>query len=92
MDYPKVYLLEISIHAPARGATVFARFFSTLYTISIHAPARGATVQNQKNAIVLQFQSTLPRGERHGNSSSGMAETSYFNPRSREGSDRADHD
>ena len=33
----------ISIHAPARGATVFAMTTGTANKISIHAPARGAT-------------------------------------------------
>ena len=33
----------ISIHAPARGATVMDKEFIQLFDISIHAPARGAT-------------------------------------------------
>ena len=33
----------ISIHAPARGATIFQKLPVVLYFISIHAPARGAT-------------------------------------------------
>ena len=33
----------ISIHAPARGATVFRSTFDGVHDISIHAPARGAT-------------------------------------------------
>ena len=38
-------LLEISIHAPARGATEnFFTNFCILFLISIHAPARGATL------------------------------------------------
>ena len=35
-------------------------------TISIHAPARGATTANSTENIEREFQSTLPRGERHG--------------------------
>ena len=35
------------------------------------------------------FQSTLPRGERHMQRSSGCTLNTYFNPRSREGSDTA---
>ncbi len=35
--------LLISIHAPARGATLPDLVCRTLFTISIHAPARGAT-------------------------------------------------
>ena len=34
---------KISIHAPARGATVLLRSSCTVVCISIHAPARGAT-------------------------------------------------
>jgi len=34
----------ISIHAPARGATILAARMHTSQSISIHAPARGATV------------------------------------------------
>ena len=56
---------EISIHAPARGATMQAQKRAILQRISIHAPARGAT-------------RSLFRIAKAG---------SYFNPRSREGSD-----
>ena len=34
---------EISIHAPARGATDCGFNFGVIECISIHAPARGAT-------------------------------------------------
>ena len=34
---------KISIHAPAKGATVEASKYKVLYEISIHAPAKGAT-------------------------------------------------
>ena len=54
--------------------------------ISIHAPTRGAT-QNQNTAPVkIEFQSTLPHGERQRRQ--GRTESrSYFNPRSHTGSD-----
>ena len=54
----------ISIHAPARGATlcyIRPRFYAH---ISIHAPARGATVFARDIFKDSEFQSTLPRGER----------------------------
>ena len=35
--------LDVSIHAPARGATYSSMSFSSNTTVSIHAPARGAT-------------------------------------------------
>ncbi len=56
----------ISIHAPARGATFSPLVKLFCYTISIHAPARGATEKQKGGEQMSQFQSTLPRGERHG--------------------------
>ena len=38
----------ISIHAPARGATVKAESIGFVIAISIHAPARGATYNRIK--------------------------------------------
>ena len=54
----------ISIHAPARGATVIARCQYVSYHISIHAPARGATNSLLSVVLVEIFQSTLLREER----------------------------
>ncbi len=57
---------NISIHAPARGATI-CRIPHQLSVkiISIHAPARGATWMLRKNRYCrCIFQSTLPHGER----------------------------
>ena len=34
---------QVSIHAPARGATLCFRFMPNRSDVSIHAPARGAT-------------------------------------------------
>ncbi len=56
--------LQISIHAPARGATPSGRDTGSLSPISIHAPARGATYHPGSCCIAVKFQSTLPRGER----------------------------
>ena len=86
--HPPLYNCPISIHAPARGATTagrcpdlngvdfnprsregsdaapqIAEYDDT--TISIHAPTRGATVSGHLPKSCQQFQSTLPRGERH---------------------------
>ena len=58
--------LDISIHAPARGATIPINIKSRIICISIHAPARGAT-----NLIDIIKTYAF-----------------YFNPRSREGSDK----
>ena len=40
-EYARTYL--ISIHAPAKGATLYPNLDNSLDTISIHAPAKGAT-------------------------------------------------
>ena len=54
----------ISIHAPAKGATLFLSSHAILKSISIHAPAKGATKWIAKNPEAYAFQSTLPRRER----------------------------
>ena len=54
--------------------------------ISIHAPARGATEVQLFSNAVKEFQSTLPRGERHDLIADDW-QVEDFNPRSREGSD-----
>lgn len=38
-----VRLPPVSIHAPARGATVKSKTIATYINVSIHAPTRGAT-------------------------------------------------
>ncbi len=38
----------ISIHAPAKGATIVISVFSVVFVISIHAPAKGATLFQHK--------------------------------------------
>ena len=58
------FRFQISIHAPARGATEEDSKTDADPNISIHAPARGATYLYQIKKRFLQFQSTLPRGER----------------------------
>ena len=54
----------VSIHAPARGATLRFPTSKLFDKVSIHAPARGATFNPiSLNADAL-FQSTPPRGGR----------------------------
>ena len=56
--------------------------------VSIHAPARGATAMYcPVDDCMMEFQSTLPRGERPDEVIYGKDEF-CFNPRSREGSDK----
>ena len=64
----KIDIAFISIHAPTRGATVlWARVLTDLGYISIHAPTRGATHVRDQEDKTVEFQSTLPRGERQSN-------------------------
>ena len=78
-------LPQISIRAPARGATMT---FSISDSISRFQSALPRGERRLLHGIPLfdTFQSALPRGERR-SSVLGAAATSYFNPRSREGSD-----
>ena len=80
--------LMISIHAPAKGAT--PQQLNNIYKkkISIHAPAKGATdFRVPSSGMEQKFQSTLPRRERRSPPKMLSHTFSYFNPRSREGSD-----
>ena len=62
--------------------------FPRYHHISIHAPARGATAIQIVRIYILIFQSTLPRGERLQAAICVPHILRYFNPRSREGSDK----
>ena len=65
----------ISIHAPTQGATPRLNDSSLICGISIHAPTQGATIFILPDIHIRQFQSTLPRKERH-KVSAQSAETS----------------
>ena len=77
---------RISIHAPTKGATENGAVELLSLDISIHAPTKGATNSRSKRWRDWQFQSTLPRRERHYDSMQWPG-LKYFNPRSHEGSD-----
>ena len=77
----------ISIHAPARGATMY-----------LYAPLQFDLFQStlpqgerQKSDCLVNkiriFQSTLPQGERRSTECLILTQNYYFNPRSRKGSD-----
>ena len=78
---------EVSIHAPAWGATSCFRFNSDLYPVSIHAPAWGATwITSSTSSIVRCFN---PRA-RMGRDCCYNRTNEYidgFNPRARMGRD-----
>ena len=57
--------------------------------VSIHAPAWGATIDHKAAAPWSQFQSTHPRGVRHGRCHLLAGRFSGFNPRTRLGCDLA---
>ena len=78
---------QISIHAPAKGATESLKCESIGLLISIHAPAKGATMKSVSPGSPIRFQSTLPRRERPLSVDALPLDHLYFNPRSREGSD-----
>ena len=83
---------QISILAPARGATLSCVDNVQQEIISILAPARGATPSEVRwNKIQPKFQSSLPRGERPFSVPPDAYSVQHFNPRSREGSDLREH-
>ena len=55
---------EVSIHAPAWGATVIRPHVVGLDHVSIHAPAWGATIFWNSSSAIKQFQFTRPHGAR----------------------------
>ena len=81
---------QISIHAPAKGATSNNKNIFDDTPISIHAPAKGATVEERPEDMAAAFQSTLPRRERPMIGVEAY-ENWNFNPRSREGSDLSEN-
>ncbi len=58
------YIIHVSIHAPARGATIDRGIQCFEVAVSIHAPARGATDPEGHCQGPARFQSTRPRGAR----------------------------
>ena len=81
-------VLDVSIHAPARGATGGPSLRVQFEQVSIHAPARGATVSSvRRNSPRFLFQSTRPRGARL-RDHQAASRIRCFNPRAREGRDK----
>ena len=78
--------LEISIRAPAWGATSEAQRRALPERVSIRAPAWGATCIVWMASTMLSFQSTRPRGARP-RMSGCRYRTTGFNPRARVGRD-----
>ena len=82
-------LSTISIHAPARGATSLANAKACADQFQSTLPRGERPRKRVCFTVLLLFQSTLPRGERRAKAPDTRKFTTYFNPRSREGSDAA---
>ena len=73
--------LQISIHAPPRGATACGVQPDVRKDISIHAPPRGATKQPKKYSAEALFQFTPLREGRRRTRSQSLRRGEYFNSR-----------
>ena len=81
---------QISIHAPASGATVTSVNIKLSFNISIHAPASGATVNILKQNPNKVYFNPRSREWSDQESTDRVKCRTYFNPRSREWSDTFD--
>ncbi len=88
-SYPQflLFLIGISIHAPARGATSSSSSRSFEFVISIHAPARGATLLSSISAVSHRYFNPRSREGSDVQQLLPVLRVCNFNPRSREGSD-----
>ena len=78
----------ISIHAPAKGATItFEEAPQRTNVISIHAPAKGATDENGSASTGERISIHAPAKGATFMRNIKAGSITYFNPRSREGSD-----
>ena len=77
----------ISIHAPAKGATLHMGKKMSYRIFQSTLPRRERLISRRRLCVPILFQSTLPRRERH-KQIFHKCQVPYFNPRSREGSDR----
>ena len=77
---------EVSIHAPAWGATKRIRWRRNMFWFQSTLPRGERPFQILGSQRGFLFQSTLPRGERHRYTGRGLP-AYCFNPRSRVGSD-----
>ena len=79
-------ILDVSIHAPTRGATNLVCQVRDSLLVSIHAPTRGATNESLCQIQTGRFQSTHPHGVRH-NEKMNINLAPGFNPRTHTGCD-----
>ena len=83
-------IIQISIHAPTRGATALTDHLLPLPQISIHAPTRGATNQMFIFITILVISIHAPTRGATYSDIAGLLLFLDFNPRSHEGSDAAE--
>ena len=77
----------VSIHAPARGATLSQSIIKRDLLVSIHAPARGATRRNNLKATAYPVSIHAPARGATFISINNQARLACFNSRTREGCD-----
>ena len=80
---------HVSIHAPARGATIVARRKKSVECVSIHAPARGATFSPPTSSTAQRRFNPRARKGRDETTWSNGCKSRSFNPRARKGRDRS---
>ena len=78
---------DVSIHAPAKGATVALRSTRHLARVSIHAPAKGATVAECESIAVDDVSIHAPAKGATADGLQPRAGEQRFDPRPREGGD-----
>ena len=76
-------MFDVSIHAPAGGATRPPHFRTCPACVSIHAPAGGATRGVGGKGLRRLFQSTRPRGARHTGAEAATGGTLFQSTRPR---------
>ncbi|KAF4304855.1 hypothetical protein GTA08_BOTSDO14204 [Botryosphaeria dothidea] len=80
---------RVSIHAPARGATILVTDHDDVIHVSIHAPARGATCELGLRRAQGHVSIHAPARGATARSMNSRGTPRRFNPRAREGRDRA---
>ena len=64
MSFRAILTTGVSIHTPARGATLCGQVRRQTLPVSIHTPARGATNTTSSQRFSSRFQFTRPQGAR----------------------------
>src|SRR5208337_235816 len=81
----------VSIHAPARGATLLGQCICGQFYVSIHAPARGATDESKHVATRCEVSIHAPARGATARFKHRSSPNYRFNPRARAGRDPYSH-